>query len=84
MYENYVVPVGWQVYSTIKVEASSPEEAVAIAQSCIDRIPISESQEYVDGSYFIDTQGVIAPEGSYGAYASISSVRIDRNGNITH
>ncbi len=83
MYENYVVPVGWEVYSTIRVEASSPEEAVAIAQSCMDNIPIGNA-EYVDGSYFIDTEGIIAPESSSEAYASVSTVRIDRYGNITH
>ena len=53
---EYIIPVSWEVYSTIKVKgAKSLEEAVEYAKEHIDDIPLGEG-EYIDGSYKIDIE----------------------------
>lgn len=53
---EYIIPVSWEVYSTIKVKgAKNLEEAVEYAEEHIDDIPLGEG-EYIDGSYKIDIE----------------------------
>ncbi|EXM38542.1 hypothetical protein RASY3_14565 [Ruminococcus albus SY3] len=53
MSAKFVIPVCWEVYSTVEVTANSFEEAVKILTDNIDDVPLGES-EYVDESYRID------------------------------
>lgn len=51
--KDFLIPVGWEVYSTIRVTANSLEEALEYAKEHIDDIPLGEG-EYIDGTYMID------------------------------
>lgn len=53
---EYVIPVHWEVYSTVVVEASNLQEAIDICKARIDDLPLGEG-EYVDNSYAIDDNG---------------------------
>ena len=72
MKKDFIIPVTWEVYSTITVSANSMEEAIEFAQKNIDYIPLCVDNEYVDGSYLIDD--VLALNGEN---RSIGEVRID-------
>ena len=72
---EYIIPVSWEVYSTIKVKgAKNLEEAFEYAQEHIEDIPLGEG-EYIDGSYQInidnDDEAINAQE-----YADIGGVSI--------
>jgi hypothetical protein len=57
---TYLIPVGWEVYSTIRVKANNLADALRIARDQIDDIPCDVAQsEYVDGSYKIDAENLI-------------------------
>ncbi len=75
---EYVIPVSWEVYSTIRVKgAKNLEEAIKYAKENIDVIPIG-SGEYIDDSYKIevndDDEAISAQH-----YADISDVVISVN-----
>lgn len=78
--DEYVIPVSWNVYSTITVEASNLEEAVKKARELIDEIPLGDS-EYVDGSYAIGTNEECVQAFENG-YVEMSTVSIDKTGAI--
>lgn len=56
-YENgkneYVIPVDWQVYDTVKIKADSLNEAYRWAVDNAEKIPLGTEPEYIDGSYQI-------------------------------
>ena len=52
--EDYVIPVSWEVYSTITVRAESREEALEFAEKHMDQIPLCVENEYIDSTYLID------------------------------
>lgn len=54
--KRFVIPVSWEVYSTITVEANSLEEAIAYCKENSDEIPLSSDTQYIDGSYRIDAE----------------------------
>lgn len=57
--EEFVLPVSWEVYSKIKVQANSLEEAINYAKEHIDEIDLDEyDNSYVDGSYKINVDSV--------------------------
>lgn len=65
-YENYVseggtylLPVVWEVYSTIRVKADNLADALRKARENIDVIPLSSESEYIDGSYRIQDDDLI-------------------------
>lgn len=73
---TYIIPVSWEVYSTIRVYgAKNLEEAVEYAREHSDEIPLGDA-EYIDGSYKIgiedDDEAIQAQD-----YAEISGVRVD-------
>lgn len=72
---EYIIPVSWEVYSTIKVKgAKNLEEAFEYALEHIEDIPLGEG-EYIDGSYQInidnDDEAIDAQE-----YVDIGEVSI--------
>ena len=73
---KFIIPVSWQVYSTIRVEAENLQEALIRAQEHIDSIPLSS-----DCSYEINVQDV---EDAINAqeYRSMSSILIKSDGKI--
>lgn len=76
--EEYIIPVTWEVYSTIKVKgAKNLQDAIEYAQTHIDDIPLGYG-EYIDGSYKIeihnDDEAIDAQD-----YADIGGVEIYAN-----
>ncbi len=51
--KTFTIPVSWEVYDTIKVDANTLEEALEWAKRYIDEIPLGTTPEYVDASYQI-------------------------------
>lgn len=48
---RFIIPVSWEVYSTVTVEAATLEEAKRKFDKQIDDIPLCVETEYVEGSY---------------------------------
>ena len=76
----YTIPVYWQVFSTIQVEADNLEQAAKIARERIADIPLSEG-EYVDETYEIGTDEDIL---SAQDYRKFSDIVIRKDGTIEH
>jgi hypothetical protein len=52
--KTFKIPVTWEVYSTIDVEAETLEEAVAIFDEEEEVYPLPTDPEYIDGSFHRD------------------------------
>lgn len=52
--KDYYIPVTWQVWDKVKIEATSLKEAIKYVKGHIDEIPLGTEPEYIDGSYQID------------------------------
>lgn len=76
MSKSFVVPVSWEVYSTVEVVAPTYEEAVKIAKEKIDDIPLGDA-EYVDASYKIEDDYDRDPQ-----FKHFGGVSIDKDGHI--
>ena len=58
--KNYKIPVSWEMYAWIDIQANSLKEAIKIAES--DNTPLPKG-EYVDGSFDVDKEII---ENDYG------------------
>lgn len=78
---RFIIPVVWQVYSTIQVEADNLQSALLRAEENLDSIPLSCDPEYVEGSYEIN---VVDVEDAINAqeYHSMSPILIKSDGKI--
>lgn len=47
----WTVPVTWEMYACIQIEADSLEAAMEIAEDREGKIPLPTNGEYVDGSW---------------------------------
>lgn len=56
--QEFIIPVTWSVFSKIKVQANSLEEAFEWAKEHLDEIPLDDETDYVDGSYEISADSV--------------------------
>lgn len=52
--KKFSIPVTWEVWDKIEVEAETIEEAIKHVKENIDTIPLGTEPEYIDGSYKID------------------------------
>lgn len=52
--KKFSIPVIWQVWDKVEVEAESIEDAVRYVKENIETIPLGTEPEYIDGSYQID------------------------------
>lgn len=50
---EFAIPVAWELYDMVKVQAKSLEEAYNYVQEHLDDIPFGDDGSYVDGSYEI-------------------------------
>ena len=50
----FKIPVQYEVYGEVEVEASSLEEAIQYAKNNIEDLPLADEPEYIDGSYQIN------------------------------
>ena len=77
----YIIPVTWEVYSTVKVKAKNLQDAIDRFHKVEDNIPLDVEPEYVDASYHIDDESaehMIAAQ----KYTHIGNHKIDENDNI--
>ena len=51
---KFSIPVTWEVWDKIEVEAETIEDAIKYVKDNIDFIPLGTEPEYIDGSYKID------------------------------
>ena len=54
MKKKFSIPVTWEVWDRVEVEAETLEEAIKYVKENIDTIPLGTEPEYIDGSYKID------------------------------
>jgi len=52
--KKFSIPVTWEVWDKIDVNAYSIEEAIKYVKDNIDTIPLGTEPEYIDGSYKMD------------------------------
>ena len=50
MSKTYKIPVSWEVYGSVEIDAESVEEAINIFDEQSDDIPLPEGN-YIDGSF---------------------------------
>lgn len=62
---TYLIPVSWEVYSTIRIKADNLEDARQKAIEHIDDIPCGTNTEYIDGTYEIQNENLIMAQGFY-------------------
>jgi len=49
---EFKIPVSWEVFGIVKIEANSLDEAIAKFDNDIDNIPLpKEGGEYIDASF---------------------------------
>src|SRR5690554_438011 len=58
MKKIFEVPVSWEVYGVIKVEANSKEEAIKIAESNLDDFSLPTESFYVDDSFDLSSDSL--------------------------
>jgi hypothetical protein len=56
--KTYKVPVVFQMYGYVEMEAESIDDAVKKVHNNIDIIPLPADASYVEGSFEIDYEGV--------------------------
>lgn len=82
---EYLIPVEWSMYSTVRVQADNLKHALEKVQNHIDDIPLDSGKnaEYVDGSYMVSGE---TSEDFINAqqYRTIGAYMIDKDGNITN
>ena len=52
--KKFSIPVTWEVWDKVEVEAETIEEAIQYVKDNLDTIPLGTEPEYIDGSYRID------------------------------
>ena len=52
--KKFSIPVTWEVWDKIEVEAENIEEAIQYVKDNLDTIPLGSEPEYIDGSYKIE------------------------------
>lgn len=52
--KQFSIPVVWQVWDKVIVEAETIEDAIHYIKENIDDIPLGTEPEYIDNSYRID------------------------------
>lgn len=76
MSKRFVIPVSWEVYSTVAVSAETYEEAIRILEDNLDEVPLGEG-EYIDDSYRVDYE---CSELAASHLRNIGGVYIDEDG----
>ena len=76
MSKKFVIPVSWEVYSTVEVTAETYEEAIKILENNVDKVPLGDG-EYIDDSYKIDKD---CDEFQAEHFVHIGGVYIDEDG----
>lgn len=65
---TWKIPVAWEMYGLVEIEAETAKDALRIFNETEDEIPLPEG-EYVDGSFRMTQQSNMTPA-EYVAYAT--------------
>ena len=57
--KTYKIPVVWQMYGYVEVEAESMVEAVDKVQNGNGDMPLPDTADYVEGSFEVDHDGIV-------------------------
>ena len=57
--KTYKIPVVWQMYGYVEVEADSMVEAVDKVQNGNGDMPLPDTADYVEGSFEVDHDGIV-------------------------
>lgn len=57
--KTYLVPVYWEMFGRVSVEAESPEKALEYAREHMDEYKLPYKSEYVEGSFDVDMEGTV-------------------------
>lgn len=55
---TYKIPVTYEMYGIVKIEASSLQQAIYYFQNNLDEIELPEDAYYVDGSFGLSTTDI--------------------------
>lgn len=53
--KGFLIPISWEVYDFVRVQANSLEEAYKYLEEHIDEVPLGEQPKYATGSYQVGT-----------------------------
>ena len=67
------IPVAWEMYGLVEIEAETAKEALRIFSKTEDEIPLPEG-EYVDGSFRMTQQSNMTPA-EYVEYATENYIK---------
>lgn len=56
--KTYMIPVSFEMCGMLAIKADSAEEAISLAKTHIDELPIPTVKNYIDGSYQLATDDV--------------------------
>jgi hypothetical protein len=65
--KEWRIPVSWQVYGIVKVEADTLSEAIVIARDDEGIIPLPTESHYVDGSWQLSSSDIDEVRSCYNA-----------------
>ncbi len=63
--KTWKIPVTWEVYGTVEVEADMLEDAIDIARDDEGVIPLPDDSDYVDGSWRVTDEDIEAVRSLY-------------------
>ena len=63
--KTWKIPVTWEVYGTVEVEANTLEEAIDIARDEEGALPLPDESDYVDGSWRVTEEDAEAIRSLY-------------------
>lgn len=78
---EYIIPVQWSVYATVRVTADNLKDALIKAAEKIDDLPTSCDNEYIEDSYEINIDSADSAITAQ-SYEPVSDVSIDSDGNV--
>ena len=52
--KTFLIPVEWESFGTVEIQANTLEEALQYAKENIDELPLPDDREYMEGSYKIN------------------------------
>lgn len=51
MKQQFKIPVSWEVFGTVHIDAETLDEAIEIFDNDPDMIPLPRDSDYIDGSF---------------------------------
>lgn len=58
MKRTWSIPVTWEMYGRVEIEAETKEEAIEIFKDVMQELPLPEESYYVDDSFELSTDNI--------------------------